>query len=612
MRRIAALPANRRVLMNRVPSRVVGALLVAVLSGTAGMAARPGAAAVAQERPSGPTVDFTVISSVGVPLTDVVATELEIKIDGRRRTVRQLRAVSVAPSRTGSPAPVLPPPYGTNSASNTGRTVLLVIDGDSFLAGREQPLRNAVDGLLGQLIRTDRVMLVQVPYGGAKLPLTTEHARLRSAVAAFVGQRPRDETGSAMSCRTRLVLEAIGTSLEVFRGSPAPVEVVLFTAGLAAPRRDAPMARGPGMCELQPADFQRVTAAAGAARANFFIVHPDDLPGSVGARTEGIAGTGFTGSDNPLEGIEHLAGATAAQRLPLAAAGTAALDRVARETSVHYLAELEPERSDSDNRSKSLNVRLERQGVTVRARPEITFPLPSRRPAAPPLSASEMLLKAEGFPDLPVRAAAFTMEASPDGRLRIVVVADVLDVSIPIAQAAAALVDTGDRVVARWSAPEAGVSPLVGAMLVPPGNYRLRVAVVDAEGRTGAADYDFEARLIPVGPLSLGSIVMGLSREGSLTPRLEFTNEPSALASFEISGGAAGTPLSAVLEVARTPDGPPIIAVPLAITSTGGQRFLAMGTVVIGALPPGDYAVRGIIRLGDGAMGRVEATLRKR
>jgi hypothetical protein len=486
------------------------------------------------------------------------------------------------------------------------------VDAESFIAGREQPLRNAVDGLLDHLIRTDRVMLVQVPYGGARLAMTTDHTRLRRAVAGIVGQRPRDETGSAMSCRTRLVLEAIRETLEPLRGSPDPLAVVLFTAGMAAPRRDAPMARGPGMCELQPMDFQRVTAAAGAARANFYLVHPDDLSTNPGRSVEGIAGTGFNGSDNPLEGIEHLAGVTAGQQVPLTASGNAALDRVARETATYYVAELEPDRTDNDGKSKSLNVRAGRRGVNVHVRPEITFPLASRRASGTRLTASEMLLMPEGFPDLPVRAAAFTMNTAPDGRLKVVVVADVLDVTTPIAQAAAALVDSADRVVARWNAPEAGESPLVGAMLAPPGIYRLRVAVVDTEGRTGAADYEFDARLTSVGPLALGSIVMGLSRDGVLTPRLEFGSEPSALASFEIGGGVAGTPLNAVLEVARTPDGPPLVAVPLAITSTGEQHFLAMGTVVIGALPAGDYVVRGIITLGDGTTGRVEATLRKR
>jgi hypothetical protein len=46
-------------------------------------------------------------------------------------------------------------------------------------------------------------------------------------------------------------------------------------------------------------------------------------------------------SDNPLEGIEHLPGATGAARLPLDATGTGSL-RVAKETSAYYAAEVDP------------------------------------------------------------------------------------------------------------------------------------------------------------------------------------------------------------------------------------------------------------------------------
>jgi hypothetical protein len=41
---------------------------------------------------------------------------------------------------------------------------------------------------------------------------------------------------------------------------------VLFTAGLAALRRDAPMGLSPGMCELPVEHFRRVATAAGAAQ----------------------------------------------------------------------------------------------------------------------------------------------------------------------------------------------------------------------------------------------------------------------------------------------------------------------------------------------------------
>lgn len=152
---------------------------------------------------------------------------------------------------------------------------------------------------------------------------------------------------------------------------------------------------------------------------------------------------------------------------------------------------------------------------------------------------------------------------------------------------------------------------MMGAMRVAPGRYRLRVAAVDAAGRAGAADYRFDASLIPVGNLSLGALVLGLSRDGRLTPKLEFSQEPSALASFEIYGGVPGTAVTATLEVARTIDGPAIATVPLAIQAQGDGRYLAMGTVPLGALEPGDHAVRGLLRLENGTSGRTIRTLRK-
>jgi len=279
----------------------------------------------ARERAAGPAVDFLAVGPDGLPVTDLLPAEVEVRVEGRRRVVRSLRRVSAAPTFSGVlPAAPLAPPYGTNSRSDTGRTFVLVIDEGSFSAGREQPLRSAVDGLLQRLISTDRVMMATVPYRGERVALTREHHRLRTAMAAFSGQRARDETGSAMACRTRLVLQSVEEILDGFRGAPEPVTMLLLTAGLAAPRRDAPMTMAPGMCELQAVDFQRIGTAAGAARANLYVVQPDDVGATAAGRPESISGAGFTGSDNPLEGIEHLTGVTGGSRVPLTASGTMA------------------------------------------------------------------------------------------------------------------------------------------------------------------------------------------------------------------------------------------------------------------------------------------------
>jgi hypothetical protein len=72
--------------------------------------------------------------------------------------------------------------------------------------------------------------------------------------------------------------------------------------------------------------FAQLGQAAGAGRATFYVIQPEDLMLRQGAnQTENIAGTGFTGSDNPLEGIEHLSGVTGAHRLHLAATATTRL-----------------------------------------------------------------------------------------------------------------------------------------------------------------------------------------------------------------------------------------------------------------------------------------------
>ena len=79
-------------------------VLVAALCGTAGTSAQtpqtpqiPGA----RERIPGPLIDFTAMSATGMPVTDLAASEVEVRVDGRPRRIRQLRAISAAPAATG-------------------------------------------------------------------------------------------------------------------------------------------------------------------------------------------------------------------------------------------------------------------------------------------------------------------------------------------------------------------------------------------------------------------------------------------------------------------------------------------------------------------------------
>ena len=555
-------------------------------------------------------IDFTATAPDGTPVTDLKGQDVAIKIEGKTRRIRNLRLVSVAPVKETIDSSAPPPPFGTNELTRDGRSLVLAIDDDSFRTGREQPLRDAVTGLIAKLTPRDRVLLVTMPYGGVKVPFTTDHARITRAISTLTGQRPKSETGSEMACRTRRVLESIAGFLEVLGFAEGPTSVVFFTGGMAGPRRDAIAIRAPGMCELSVEVFQRVARTASAARANFYVVHPDDMTLAL-QPAETIAGDGFIGSDNPLEGIEHLTGVTGGRRLPLLTTGTTALARVVRETSAYYEAELDPEPSDRDGRSRPMNIRVNRANLQVSFRPLAAFGAPAA--AAEPsreVPVRDMLLTARGFADLPLRAAGFTTVGT-EGKVKVVALAEPADPAVKLQAVSAVLVGQDGVVAAQWSAADATEIPVSGAMLVTPGIYRLRVAATDATGRGGAADYEFEARLAPAGPFHVSSLMLGVSRGGMLIPKLQFGAEPVALASLEFTGEATGARLTIGLEVARTTDGPAILSVPLAVERLGDHHYAATGAVAIGALPPGDYVVRGVIGIEGQAPVRVVRTLRK-
>jgi hypothetical protein len=209
-----------------------------------------------------------------------------------------------------------------------------------------------------------------------------------------------------------------------------------------------------------------------------------------------------------------------------------------------------------------------------------------------------------------LRVLGFTIR-DPDGKLRVGVLLEPVDPSVTLASAGAVLIDGNGRIAAHWNARDAAERPLIGAMTAPPGPYLVRGVAIDGSGRAGAAEMEVDVGLTQVGGLSLGSMLLSASRGGITSLQLEFSTEPTARASFDIYGGSTGQRLTATLEIARDLDGPPLVKMPLALTRADDTRVIATGTIPLGAMPPGDYVVRGIITLEDGTTGRVTRTLRK-
>ena len=562
-------------------------------------------------------IDFAVVSSAdGTPVTDLKAEEVAVRVGGRNREIRSLQMIEAAGDVDTGVVESLPQPFGTNTATEAGRTFALVIADDSFRPGRETPLRDAVNIFLGRLTSRDRVSLVTMPYGGIKVPLTTDRSKIQAELAKIVGRAPAEQTGSNLACETRRTLESLVGYLQMLGVRNEPATILFITAAMAAPRRDAPAMLAPGMCELTREMYDQVAVAAGAARAQFYVIQPMDLINTNAALTrENVAGVGYRGSDNPIEGIENLAGVTRGKLLQLTGSAETALGRVARETAAHYLAAITPDRNDRNGRSQELDVRVKRTGVEVRTRNHITFakPEPAFGRITDP-SPREMLSTTAVFRDLPLRGAGFAAFGAEGDSLRIVTLLEPVEPDVKITSLLAAIFSDEGRSVSHWAATpeELQRSPIIGAMPAQPGSYRLRVAAIDGTGRAGTVDYHVNAENVRTGPLKLSSLLLGLSRGGGFVPRLQFTTEPVAIGYLEMYGAAAGAKVSATLEVASTLNGPALIPpVRLAIESAGKDRYVAKGAVPIGALPAGDYSVRAIVGLEGHPMTRVVQTLRK-
>lgn len=571
-------------------------------------------------------IDFYALAADGKPIADLRPEEVAVRINGRSKAIKSLQFVEAASLASGpaagETARPLAPPFGSNSTSGHGRAFIIVIDDESLRPGKERPMRAAIGQLLANLSARDRVSVVTVPHGGMKSDLTTDHDKVSKAVAAITGQAPQDESGQDAACRTRNNLESLEGMLNSMAGGEGPTVVLFFSTGMVGPRRDSPITRAPGMCELTPQHFIKAGAAAGVARAHFYIIKPDEPPVRPGALvSETIAGAGFSGSDNLLEGLENLSGVTGGHRLSIPASGETTLIRIARETAGYYLASVEPEGVEKDSASHGLEVRVTRPGVVVRSRPEFTTT--RTRPAATPTAATasvpasmtpyDMLRTGRVLRDLPLRAAGYPSRHSVEGKIKVVFVAEAVEPAVKLASAAAGLFDAQGRLIAIWNAepPDLGNNSLLAALAVDPGTYRLRVAARDATGRSGTADYEVVAELPAAGPVKLSALVLGLSRNNTFQPRLQFTTEPVALAYLELYGGTPGARISAIVEVAQNIGGPAMLTTPLALEASGEEgRYLATGAVAIGALAAGDYVVRAVIGIEGAPAGQVHRTLR--
>ena len=599
-----------------------------------------GSARTGQDNRSPQTVriDFMALAKDGQAVTDLKLEDVTLRIDGKIRTLRTLNYVKMSdglnsaalavnaatggasgPTAPATPSGDIAPPFAQNlvPAVSLSRSIVLMVDDESLPIGQEQTLRKALTTFVRSLPANDQVALVTVPRGRVEVPMTTDREQLAKAIALIQPITPIDDA----TCRSRTMLGALQTTMTRMVAQRAPDQPMVFAflsstlQGLSvqeqAQRATIGGAGGvssqAGACAIRADDFQNVGKAQANARVQFYVIHPDYSP------------TPAAG------GIEDLRSQTNAPLLHLTSSGEAGLMRMARETVGYYLATFDTEPDELVGKPHQSSVKTTRKDVEIRDRPWLIVgkdtPMPSAisRPDAalgPVTSAYDMVRSGRAFRDLPLRGTAWTTKGTVAGKVLVIGVFEPIDPNTKIMQATAALFDENGSAQDYWwsqANSELTTFPTTIGLTVKPGNYRLRVGAIDDKGRTGLIDYAFTAGLQDAGPLQLGGLSLGVSRANGFAQRMQFSTEATAIAMFEIYGGVSGeTKISAVFEVSRTTDGPPILSLPATASSTNEEgKFMVTGAISVAALAPGDYVVRGVVTVEGKGSGRVIRTLRK-
>jgi len=573
------------------------ALVPAALS-----AERPPRQGGQQEAPLA-TVEFRAVLGDGTPVRDIEAGHVSLKVDGRERTLASLTLLEPGAGDPAASRPGTPPPFATNVSTGSFRDTMVLVDDESIPPGAEAGLQEAARQFVSSLAPADRAGVVSIPRGGVNLGPTVDRPAFAGAIAKVTGWAKREESDVEAACRTRTILGSLSNVFHDAAGGP-PITMLFFSGGLTPPMTDgvSRMSTPAGLCEVRARDYRDVELDLLASPVTMYVVHVPD-PATPGAAA----------SFGPIAGLEHLAGVTGNRMVRLVGDRTAAISQLARENSVRYCAAFAPDESERDGQTHRVNVQVSRPGVNVMARPGVLIPASESRAAKKGPSPRDMLRVPRAFRDLPLRAAAFASRDDSADRVRVAVMFEPDGPAAPIAAAAIGLFDEKGKLVVQATAERSDLAraPALVGTVVKRGTYRMRVAATSKTGATGTVDSQVRLDLSSEGALALSSLVLGVMDEGRFTGRLQFADEPSAVAYLEIYGRSSGA-VTAELELADTEDGPAGARGPMMVTrDEAGNRHVAMASIPIGSLPPGDIVVRVVVSVDGAPVGRATRTLRK-
>lgn len=640
----------------------------------------PGIAAAAQQpqqppppRPSFTTsvdivsVDVNVIDKDGRPVRDLAAEDFTLTVDGRPRKIASAQFVSVsAPIDTPEPPPT---DYSTNIGAAAGRLIVVVIDRGSIAPVRAKDVLAAAARFVSRLSPTDRVALFSIPSGPA-IDFTTDHQAVASALQRTDGLAdPGPGTKNigisdalAFERRNGVAIEDVvsrecGNMGAVGPGSGGLADLMLcrklvieeanIVAAYAHERAQNTIAGLRAILErLGPGDTPKtlllvsealviegdrfattgLARAIAAAHATIYALKPEpsDSDASQQRAPQGRA------RDRAVreEGLVAVTRAGGGEMFRVVANPDFAFNRLASELSGYYLLGFEPDAGDRDGKSHTISVKVQRGDLAVRSRLEFNVGGAARRSDEQMIT--DMLRSPVAATELPVRLTTYAFQDPDTPKIRLLVAMEVDRAAEPGGHLALGLVlvKPGGELESSIFQPSIDAPAEAGAraqrsfttLLVDPGPYVLRAAVVDNNGRRGSVERPVRAFMTRMSRFRATELLIGDDER----------SEPGAGGVVPtVSGDLSGDQLHAYLELfSDSPEGFAGVSVTIEVSPAGGAAVVdsapatlqptgsdprcrsAAGSVAIALLPKGSYVARAVVSIDGRKVGQMSRPFR--
>ena len=583
------------------------------------------------------TIEVAVRSADGKPLTDLLASEFSVRVDGQLRSVVGAQLFG---SQQGSAAP----PAATVSAAtrNTdrvpGRVVVIAVDRMSIRGGGERGAVDAAAHLVETLTPSDAVAAIGIP--GAVTDLTRDHAVVLDAIRHItgtavaipmstpmswedavryeqecdhIGQKPawcssHSTTdvkqmlivGRAQAVTTVTNVESVLDKLEAVR---APKSLVLLSGGI--PFDQTLVQR-----------YRDLAQRAARSHTSLFIVHLDQQSadastmgaGPMASFGSGARASDFYGGRDYETGLATIASMTGGEFFLGVGSAQGSFNRIASELTWFYELGVESTAADADGKTHRIDVAVARPGAKVRA-PAATA-VPARKARTPVDTLKSALAEPTDVTDLPLEVATYVTHSTDPNKVRVIVSAAAPDTAQGAPSLWGSTVMDGNKVVGAVGANVDPGAPSpwasTGTVEIVPGKYRLRTAIVNGD-RVGTLELPLPAGLRAMGDARASDLIVGTIENGRLEPRPRVGATDKVVAILELSADKPLDALTGTLLLAPAGSDTPVLRQALTFRARSDDKGIVLGEghLDLTSLTPGWYVASAIIQVGGKTIGRV-------